>query len=162
MRPEKKPPRPPRGFARLAFRLPIYLYKLNLGWLLGKRALLLQHKGRQTGLLREAVLEVVRFDPDENTFIIAAGFGETSDWYQNLLHTPQASIQVARQKYEVSAEQVSQAQAVNEYETYAHNHPAAFKALSTFLGGQMTGSEADYPYLASVIPLIRLCLIPSE
>ncbi len=53
----------PSGFLRLAFRLPIYLYRLNLGWLLGHRGLLLIHRGRKSGLLRETVLEVVRYDP---------------------------------------------------------------------------------------------------
>jgi hypothetical protein len=27
----------PTGVSRLAFRLPIYLYRLNLGWVLGHR-----------------------------------------------------------------------------------------------------------------------------
>jgi hypothetical protein len=36
---------PPRGLARLAFRLPIWLYRLRLGWLLGDRFLLLTHIG---------------------------------------------------------------------------------------------------------------------
>jgi len=33
----------PRGLARLAFRLPIWLYHLRLGWLLGDRLLMLTH-----------------------------------------------------------------------------------------------------------------------
>ena len=50
----------PSGTLRLVFRLPIYLYRLNLGWLLGHRGLLLTHQGRKSGLLRETVLEVIR------------------------------------------------------------------------------------------------------
>ena len=49
----------PRGLACLAFRLPIGLYRLRLGWLLGDR-LLLTHIGRKSGLPRQAVIEVVR------------------------------------------------------------------------------------------------------
>jgi len=45
----------PTGASRLAFRLPIYLYRLNLGWLLGHRFLMLVHRGRRSGLLRETV-----------------------------------------------------------------------------------------------------------
>jgi hypothetical protein len=47
---------PPTGVSRLAFKMPIYLYRLNLGWLLGHRFLLLVHRGRKCGLLRETVL----------------------------------------------------------------------------------------------------------
>jgi hypothetical protein len=48
----------PVGALRLAFRLPIYLYRLDLGRLLGHRFLLLVHRGRESGLLRETALEV--------------------------------------------------------------------------------------------------------
>jgi hypothetical protein len=30
-------PRPPAGVRRALFRLPIHLYRLRLGWLLGRR-----------------------------------------------------------------------------------------------------------------------------
>ena len=39
--------------------MPIYLYRLDLGRLLGHRFLLLVHRGRKSGLLRETVLEVI-------------------------------------------------------------------------------------------------------
>jgi hypothetical protein len=44
----------------VAFRLPIHLYRLDLGWLLGHRVLLLSHRGRKSGLIRATPLEVVR------------------------------------------------------------------------------------------------------
>ena len=153
---EKGGPRPPRGLARMAFRLPIWLYKLDLGWLLGKRALLLQHTGRKSGLVRETVLEVVRFNPDTNTFLVAAGFGETSDWFQNLLHTPRAHIQVGSQKFEVTAERVPFPEAVDEFRTYALNHPGALKVLGSLLGVKLTGSDEDYPFLGRLMPLVKL------
>ena len=53
----------PAGALRLAFRLPIYLYRLNLGWTLGHRFLLFVHLGRKSGLLRETVLKVILYDP---------------------------------------------------------------------------------------------------
>lgn len=48
----------PRGLLRLGFRLPIWLYRLNLGWILGERFLLLTHTGRKSGLVRQTVIEV--------------------------------------------------------------------------------------------------------
>jgi hypothetical protein len=53
----------PTGASRLAFRLPIYLYRLDLGRLLGHRFLLLVHRGRESGLLRETLLEVLLYEP---------------------------------------------------------------------------------------------------
>jgi hypothetical protein len=45
----------PHGLTRLAFRLPIWLYRLRLGWLLGDRLLLLTHIGRTSGQRRDRV-----------------------------------------------------------------------------------------------------------
>ena len=86
----QKIPDPPRGW-----RLPIWLYRLKLGRVLGHRALLLTHIGRVSGKPRRAVLEVVHYDKDANTHYVASGFGEGADWYKNLLHNPDVTIQAA-------------------------------------------------------------------
>ena len=65
----------PSGTLRLVFRLPIYLYRLNLGWLLGHRGLLLIHQGRKSGLLWETVLEVIRYDPATKESVVLSGWG---------------------------------------------------------------------------------------
>jgi hypothetical protein len=49
-------PSPPSGLSRMVFRLPIWLYRLRLGWVLGARFLLVHHVGRRTGLPRRVVL----------------------------------------------------------------------------------------------------------
>ncbi len=57
--------RPPSGVSRALFRAPIYLYRLGLGWLFGKRILLLNHIGRVSGKQRQVILEVVEHDPTD-------------------------------------------------------------------------------------------------
>ena len=46
---------PPSGVSRALFRAPIYLYRLGLGWLFGKRILLLNHIGRVSGTQRQVI-----------------------------------------------------------------------------------------------------------
>ena len=46
---------PPSGVSRALFRAPIYLYRLGLGWLFGKRILLLNHIGRVSGKQRQVI-----------------------------------------------------------------------------------------------------------
>jgi hypothetical protein len=65
----------PAGALRLAFRLPIYLYRLNLGWMLGHRFLLFVHLGRKSGLLRETVLEVILYDPATRESVVLSAWG---------------------------------------------------------------------------------------
>lgn len=48
--------RPPRGLLRLAARLPLWLYRAGLGWLLSNRFLMLTHIGRKSGLPRQVVV----------------------------------------------------------------------------------------------------------
>ena len=81
---------PPSGVSRALFRAPIYLYRLGLGWLFGKRILLLNHIGRVSGTQRQVILEVVEHDPTDGSFVVASGWGPTAAWYRNILHTPAA------------------------------------------------------------------------
>lgn len=142
--PEKiKDVKPPRGLARLAYRLPIGLYKIGLGGLLGKRFLLLTHIGRKSGLERKTVLEVVRYNKATSTFVVAAGFGPGSDWYRNIGANPQVTIQCGRERLQMVAHFLTPEQSGEELVDYARRHPQAMRELSKFMGYQLDGSEAD-------------------
>ncbi len=67
--------RTPRGFLRLLARLPIVLYRLRLGWLLGRRFLLLTHTGRKSGTEYATVLEVLCTDPSTGRDGVCDGTG---------------------------------------------------------------------------------------
>ena len=89
----------PAGALRLAFRLPIYLYHINMGWLFGHRGLLLIHKGRKSGLLRETVLEVALYDPNSRESVVFSAWGEKANWYRNLEATPAYEVRSGCQRY---------------------------------------------------------------
>ena len=125
---------PPRGLARLGFRLPIWLYRLGLGGLLGTRFLLLTHTGRKSGRERQTVLEVVRYDKEASTFVVAAGFGTGSDWYQNIRANPRVTVQCGRKRWQMTASFLPPEQAGDELLDYAHRHPLALKELAGFMG----------------------------
>lgn len=149
-------PQPPRGMTRLLFRAPIYLFRVGLGWLLGKRFLLLNHTGRKSGQPRQAVVEVVRNDEGSDTYVIASGFGEKSHWFQNLMHNPDVTIQVGRCKLAVTARRLAPAEAADEMAAYAQRHPRAARSLARLMGYQVDGSERDYRALGEQIPFITL------
>ena len=73
---------PPTGLPRLLFRLPIPAYRLHLGWLFGRRLLLLNHTGRVTGQPRQAVLEVADHDAADGSYVVASGWGTGAAWYR--------------------------------------------------------------------------------
>ena len=149
-------PQPPTGWRRLAFRLPIHLYRARLGPLLGKRFLLLHHAGRKSGQERQAVIEVVCYDKHAGTWIVASGFGPKSDWYQNLRHRPQATIQFGRRRFTVTTHFLSPEEGADIMADYASRHPRAARRLSSLMGFATDGSEADYRKVGEATPFVRL------
>lgn len=144
---------PPTGVSRVLFRMPIWLYKANLGWMLGGRFLLLNHIGRKTGEPRQAVLEVVDHDKETDTYIVAAGFGKKSAWYQNLLAHPEVSIQVGRRKLNVTAEQLTPEEAGEVMVDFAKRYPNEAKFAGA-LGYEVDGSEEDYRRMGEMMTLM--------
>lgn len=148
---------PPSGVSRALFRAPIYLYQLGLGWLFGKRILLLNHIGRVSGTQRQAILEVVEHDPTDGSFVVASGWGPTAAWYRNILHTPEVSIQVGRRTIPVTAVPLTTDQGAGIFARYAARHrTAATYLLPRLTGFSVDGSEADFRAVGQRMPFVRL------
>ncbi|HLZ72607.1 MAG TPA: nitroreductase family deazaflavin-dependent oxidoreductase [Dehalococcoidia bacterium] len=90
--------RPPRAL-RWALRLPSTHYRLQLGWLLGHRFLLLTHRGRRTGRAHQTVLEFVCHKRRTDEYIVAAGWGGRVGRYRNLLANPALAIRIGRRHF---------------------------------------------------------------
>lgn len=127
--------RPPLGLLRRLAHLPIVMYRLRLGWLLGQRFVLLQHTGRKSGQVRKTIVEVIGHDRASDTYYVASGWGKRAHWYQNLLATPEITIQVGRRHMSVYAEPVALAEGVRVLLEYRQNHPLATRELSRVLTG---------------------------
>lgn len=141
---------PPGPWLRAFLRVPIALYDLGLGGLLGQRFLLLHHVGAKTGLLRRTVLEVVEHDLATDTYYVAVGFGPKSNWFTNLQHHPEARIDVARRTLEVTAHPLTVEEGGTLMQRYARRNSRAARALAKFMGYRVDGSAADYAQLASL------------
>lgn len=125
---------PPRGLLRFLYRLPIWLYRLGLGWLLGRRFLLINHVGRKSGERYQTVVEVARHDPDGGDYLVAAAYGRRSDWYLNLRHNPDVTVQIGRRALDVRAHFLSPEESGAELADYARRHPTAARNLLKIIG----------------------------
>jgi deazaflavin-dependent oxidoreductase (nitroreductase family) len=144
----------PAGPLGLAFRLPIYLYRLDLGWLLGDRFLLLGHRGRKSGLPRQTLREVVLYDPAIRESIINSACGEHADWYRNLQKGPAIEIRTGRERHEplqrfLSSEEANAAPAI-----YERRHPWAAPILGRLLGNPLGRPEAARRAFAESVRLV--------
>lgn len=146
----------PSGFSRMLYRTPIWLYKVNLGWVLGKRFLKLTHVGRISGKSREAVLEVVSYDSTLNAYYIASAWGEKSDWVKNIQANPDVIVQIGREKSKRTATQLPAEEGEGVILDYAKRHPTAMLNLARFMGYQLDGTENDFRQLGRLLLMFSL------
>jgi len=141
----------PSGALRMAFRLPIYLYRLRLGWLRGHRVLLLTHRGRRSGRIRQTPLEVLRYDPATAESVVVSAWGEKSDWYRNIEVNPAIEIQTGRERYVPEQRFLSPEEVYAEIADYERHHPWLVRAIPRWLGHPLDGTEeARRRFAASV------------
>jgi deazaflavin-dependent oxidoreductase (nitroreductase family) len=153
---------PSRGIYRVGFRLPIFLYRLKLGWLLGKRFLLLTTVGRKSGRPHQTVIEVVFHDPESGAYTIASGWGSKSDWYKNLKKTPRVMVAVGLRKFEATAKQLESDEAEKLLLNYAQKHPLAFRELARLMSGFVSENLMETcRTIAQETPIITLTPDPN-
>lgn len=153
---------PSRGIYRIGFRLPIFLYHFKLGWLLGKRFLLLTTIGRKSGRPHRTVIEVVYFNPQSGAYTIASGWGRRSDWYKNLKKNPRVVVEVGLRKFEATAQQLESDEAEKLLLDYAQRHPLAFQELARLMSSSVGENVAETCHtVAQDIPLITLSPVPN-
>lgn len=152
--PEKiSDPKLPRGLARFALRLPIWLFHAHLGWVLGTRFVLLTHIGRKSGLPRQTVLEIVRYDRATGACVVASGWGVKSDWVQNVTANPNIVYQVQNKRMVGLAKRLSPDHGAQELFEYAHHYRLAFREISRFMGYQLDGSDEDIQAMGRILPM---------
>ncbi|MFF7794547.1 nitroreductase family deazaflavin-dependent oxidoreductase [Streptomyces sp. NPDC007991] len=149
-------PQLPTGWRRLTLRLPILLFRVGLGPVFGKRFLLLHHIGRLTGHDRMTVLEVVSYDPDGESWIVASGFGPKADWYQNLQAQPKTILQFRNHSRAVTARFLSPDEGAEVMADYARRHPRTARRLCAFMGLPHDGGEASLREAGRAVPFVRL------
>ena len=147
-----------KGFLRLLFRAPVYLYRWHLGWLLGHRFLLLIHVGRRTGLRRETVLEVLEYRKEASEAVVMSGFGHNSDWLRNIEATPEEEIVIDSRRFVASHRFLAEQEAVEVIRGYEHRNrwiaPVVRRVLSSLLGWQYQGFDSDRQRMVRHLPLI--------
>ena len=145
----------PNRFLRAGLRLPLWIYRLHLGWLLGDRFILLTHIGRISGRPRQTVVEVVRHDKTTGVCVVASGWGGKSDWFRNIQKTPVVTINLGNHKLAAKAVVLPEGEAANALHDYALRHPIAFRELATIIAGrQLTSAELSSNELARGIPFV--------
>ena len=154
----------PKGIVRLLLRLPIFLYRRHLGWLLGHRFLLLTHRGRKSGRIRRTVLEVVRFDPATRESIVVSAWGMRADRYRNIQAAPALKIQTGTECYVPVQRILSADEAYACLSAFERDHPIEAWILPHLLGIPYDGSDSAKRALVAAVRLVgfRPCPRPER
>jgi deazaflavin-dependent oxidoreductase (nitroreductase family) len=141
--------------------LPVRLYDIRLGWVLGHRFLLLAHRGRTTGRLYRVVLEVVAWRPETRKAVVMSGFGVQSNWYRNVLASGQAEVTIGRDRFRAAARPLDPDAASAVFSAYEQRNrvlrPLLRAVLSRQAGLRYDGSDEARQRLLQVLPLVSLC-----
>jgi deazaflavin-dependent oxidoreductase (nitroreductase family) len=144
--PPSRQPAPPSGLLRALLGLPAHLYHANLGALLGHRFLLLVHTGRRTGLHRETVLEVIRFDPATEESVVVAGWGRRTGWLHNVEAGLAREVRTGRQRFAPDYRILPPDEAARLFADYERRNrwlaPVIRVVLSRLLGWRYDGTSA--------------------
>ena len=144
--PPIRQPAPPTGVLRALLGLPVHLYHAHLGVLLGHRFLLLVHTGRKTGLHRETVLEVVRYDPVIEESVVAAGWGRRTGWLHNVEAGLAEEVWTGRQRFAPAWRILPPDEAERLFADYERRNrliaPIIRAVLSRLLGWRYDGTSA--------------------
>ncbi len=149
-------PDPPRGLKSIPWRMPIWFYRLGFGWMLGSRMLLLSHTGRKSGKIRQTVLEIIHYSPENHSYYVVSGFGTRSHWYQNIKQDPRVTIQVGSNRIKAAAERLKPNEAENIFLDYTQDNPQSIRLLAKLLGYDIVHTPEGYRAFGREIPLIRL------
>ncbi len=151
-------PAPPTGFKLNLFRAPLYFYRLRLGFLFGERFVRLKHWGRVSGELKETVIEVIGQDKPAGKIFSASGFGDKSQWYQNIIANENVFVTLKNTEYRATARAVEEDKAREILFQYAEAHPKAMKGVARLSGYDMDGSESDIVEFSGIVKIIEFSL----
>ena len=132
------------------FKLPVFLYRLRLGWVLGQRFLLLTHVGRHSGKVRRTVLAVLRFD-EKTKEIYAVSAWKGSDWYYNIQAAPALQVESGFVRYVPVQRTLSPEEITTTFIAYRQQHLLFSRLICRIPGWKWDSSDEEFLELARTL-----------
>ncbi len=148
----------PGRLTRRLLRGPTALYRHDLGWLLGRRFMMLTHVGRRSGREYHTVLEVIYFDRLSKEVVVVAGLGRSADWYRNIQVHPPIEVATDRARFRPIARELDEEEAVAVLADYERRNwwfaPVVRRMLTWLVGWDYDGSNPARRRLVRALPLV--------
>lgn len=148
----------PAGVFKRMLHAPVWLFRARLGFLFGRRIVMLEHTGRRTGRLRQTPLEVVK--RNEDAYVLCSGTGPNADWYRNIKNRPATGLWVGSRRYAVDQRFLSDNEAATVFAGYERAHPKAATRLQQLMGVSHDGTHDGRVKMVRQIPMVEMRLRP--
>lgn len=132
------------------FRLPVLLYRLGLGWVLGKRFMQITHVGRKSGKVRRTILAVLHYDRQTKE-IYAVSAWQGSDWYYNIQATPAQQVETGFVHYVPQQRTLTPEEIAAAFIEFRKQHPYFGRMVSRIPGWNWDSTEAEFLELAKTL-----------
>jgi deazaflavin-dependent oxidoreductase (nitroreductase family) len=147
--------RRPGGVFRMLFRMPVFLYRIGCGRLVGRGILLLATTGRRTGKRRLTALGY-GFQPETGAYSVAAGWTGGADWFRNAAADPRVQIWLGSGWVDCIAMPVPEETASRQYREMAEKNPYAGRIFSRWLGRPFQGTDEDFLAVGRLFSILSL------
>lgn len=150
----------PTPLGRFVLRMPLTLFRLGLGDVLNLlRLMILTTRGRKSGEARYAAVEYRRHG---SKIYVVSGWGERTDWFQNLLVDPLVTLQLGREKVSALADKVTDpAEAARALQLFRQSAPARYDAvLGRLIEDEISGLKLRD--VSAQFTVVRLDIIGDE
>lgn len=148
-------PAGPGRIMKQFYRGPIWLYRMGLGFAVGKSTMLLWTKGRKSGKWRPTPIGYT-VNEQTGTYYVVSGWAERSQWYRNLLAHPNVRVEAGRRKFRAKAELADPELAFQIHKQYLERNPRAAGFWPKVTGIPFDGSDEAIHRIAASCPVVEL------
>jgi deazaflavin-dependent oxidoreductase (nitroreductase family) len=148
-KPEKVNEKAP-SFMVPIFKLPVFLYRLQLGWLLGNRFMQITHVGRHSGKVHRTILAVLRFD-EKTKEVLAVSAWKGSDWYYNIQASRALQVETGSVHYVPTQRMLSAEEITTAFMEYRKQHSIFSRMVCRIPGWKWDSSYEEFLELARTL-----------
>jgi deazaflavin-dependent oxidoreductase (nitroreductase family) len=132
------------------FKLPLFLYRLRLGWLMGRRFMQVTHVGRRSGKVHRTILAVLRFD-EKTKEIFAVSAWKSSDWYYNIQASPALQVETGLVRYAPQQRSLSPEEIATLFIAFCRKYPVFSRMVCRIPGWKWDSTYEEFLVLARTL-----------
>ena len=149
----------PKGLFKWFLHAPTWLYRARLGFVFGKRFLMIEHRGRKSGNRYRTVLEVAGRNVERNEWIVTSGTGPNADWYRNIESGGVDAVWIGSKRHQADVRFLDAPEAAGVMQRYETEHPKTAAKLMASMGVSYDGTDEGRIEMMKRIPMVAYSTI---